>query len=68
MLKRMRASDTGNLQTYLESRTEEIDSEIIVRVSAILQDVKTRRDDAVRNIHSSLTEFYWTVCAWSLPI
>ena len=53
MLKRMRASDTGNLQTYLESRTEEIDSEIIVRVSAILQDV---------------TEFYWTVCAWSLPI
>ena len=39
MLKRMRASDTGNLQTYLESRTEEIDSEIIVRVSAILQDV-----------------------------
>ena len=48
MLKRMRASDTGNLQTYLESRTEEIDSEIIVRVSAILQDVKTRRDDAVR--------------------
>ena len=48
MLKRMRASDTGNLQTYLESRTEEIGSEIIVRVSAILQDVKTRRDDAVR--------------------
>ena len=48
MLKRMRASDTGKLQTYLESRTEEIDSDIIVRVSAILQDVKTRRDDAVR--------------------
>ena len=47
MLKRMRASDTGKLQTYLESRTEEIDSDIIVRVSAILQ-VKTRRDDAVR--------------------
>ena len=48
MLKRMRASDTGKLQTYLESRTEDIDSDIIVRVSAILQDVKTRRDDAVR--------------------
>ncbi len=68
MLKRMRASDTGNLQTYLESRTEEIDSEIIVRVSAILQDVKPAGMMLSGNIHSSLMESYWTVCAWSLLI
>ena len=48
MLRRMKASDTAQLQTYLESRTEDIDTEIIAKVSAILQDVKARRDEAVK--------------------
>lgn len=48
MLRRMKASDTAQLQTYLESRTEDIDTEIIAKVSAILQDVKVRRDEAVK--------------------
>lgn len=48
MLRRMKASDTAQLQTYLVSRTEDIDTEIIAKVSAILQDVKVRRDEAVK--------------------
>ena len=48
MLRRMKASDTAQLQTSLESRTEDIDTEIISKVSAILQDVKVRRDEEVK--------------------
>lgn len=48
MLKRMHASDTAQLQQYLESRSEEIDSDVIVRVSGILQDVKQRKDEALK--------------------
>lgn len=49
MLKRMCASDTQQLAAYLESRTEDIDCDIIAKVSTILQDVKTRKDEAVKD-------------------
>ena len=39
--------NSEELKAYLESRNEEISSDIIVTVSKILEDVRKRKDEAV---------------------
>lgn len=47
MLERINASDTETLRTYLEGRSEDADSDVIMNVSAILQDVRKNKDEAL---------------------
>ena len=48
MLTELNKQDTIALRGYLDSRNEEISSDIIVKVSKILDAVKTDKDDALR--------------------
>lgn len=53
MLSEIKKTDTEALKTYLESRNEEISSEVIIKVSKILEDVKKRKDEAVKEYTES---------------
>ena len=47
MLSEIKKENSEELKAYLESRNEEISSDIIVTVSKILEDVRKRKDEAV---------------------
>lgn len=47
MLSEIKKENSEALKTYLESRSEEISSDVIVSVSKILEDVRKRKDEAV---------------------
>lgn len=48
MLTELNRRNTEELRAYLESRNEEISSEIILKVAKILEDVRLRADEAVK--------------------
>lgn len=48
MLTKIDASDVVTLQEYLEGRSDDINSDIILKVTKILEDVKKNKDAAVR--------------------
>lgn len=48
MLTKIDASNAIQLQEYLEGRSEDISSDIIIKVTKILEDVKKNKDEAVR--------------------
>ena len=47
MLTKIDASNAIQLQEYLEGRSEDISSDIIIKVTKILEDVKKNKDEAV---------------------
>ncbi|MEG0735536.1 MAG: histidinol dehydrogenase [Longicatena sp.] len=47
MLSKMDVKDALGLSAYLESRSEDVDSELIMNVSKILADVKKNKDEAL---------------------
>lgn len=49
MLSEINQKNTEELKAYLESRNEEISSDVIIKVSAILEDVRKRKDAAVKD-------------------
>lgn len=49
MLTTLNRKNAEELRAYLESRTEELSPEIIYKVSSILQDVKQRKDEALKD-------------------
>ncbi len=48
MLKAIDKKDTAGLRAYLDGRTQEIGSDILVKVSDIIQDVRTNGDAALK--------------------
>ena len=48
MLKEINKKDTKALREYLSARTQEISTDILQKVNTILQDVRSRGDEAVR--------------------
>lgn len=48
MLTKIDASNAIQLQEYLEGRSDDISSDIIIKVTKILEDVKKNKDEAVR--------------------
>ena len=48
MLKQINKKDTKALREYLSARTQEISTDILQKVNTILQDVRSRGDEAVR--------------------
>ena len=48
MLSEINQKNAEELKAYLESRNEEISSDIIIKVSKILEDVRKRKDAAVK--------------------
>lgn len=49
MLSEINQKNTEELKAYLESRNEEISSDVIIKVSEILEDVRKRKDAAVKD-------------------
>ena len=48
MLRRISQSDSAALREYLDSRTQEISADILVKVTEILQDVRKNKDEAAK--------------------
>ncbi|MEG0274459.1 MAG: histidinol dehydrogenase, partial [Longicatena sp.] len=55
MLSKMDVKDALGLSAYLESRSEDVDSELIMNVSKILADVKKNKDEALFRYKIDLT-------------
>lgn len=48
MLSEISIQNKAALKAYMESRTEEINSDVIIKVTKILEDVRKRKDEAVK--------------------
>ena len=48
MLKRIDKNNKEQLQSYLQSRSQEIESDILIKVSEIINEVRMKKDEALK--------------------
>lgn len=48
MLKRIDKNNKEELQSYLQSRSQEIESDVLIKVSEIINDVRMQKDEALK--------------------
>lgn len=48
MLKKINKNNKEQLQSYLQSRSQEIESDVLIKVSEIINDVRMNKDDALK--------------------